>query len=283
MAALRKFVRAGQRFGVAVELITKDDFARVAEYDALFIRETTRVTDHTFRFARCGEAEGLVVIDDSESIIKCANKVYLAELLAHYRVSTPRTLIVHRDNLDIVGYELGLPCVLKKPDGSFSLGVVKVNTREELEREGLTMLAKSELIIAQEYLPTEFDWRIGVIGNEPLFACRYFMARNSWQIIRRSSTGRTYAGEAQCVPLDETPPEALKLAVRATRHIGSGLYGVDLKQVGKRFYVIEVNDNPNVDAGVEDAVLKDRLYDRIMSHFVSRLEARRKEFAGNGD
>ena len=280
MQALRKFMKAGQRVGIGVELITKDDFGRLAEFDALFIRETTRVTDHTFRFARCAEAEGLVVIDDSQSIIKCANKVYLAELLAHYRISMPKTIIVHRDNLDIVSYELGLPCVLKRPDSSFSLGVIKVNTREELEREALTMLARSELIIAQEYLPTKFDWRIGVLGNEPLYACRYFMVRNSWQIIRRSSSGKTYEGESEAVPLEDVPPEVIKLALRATRHIGEGLYGVDLKQSGKRFYVIEVNDNPNIDVGTEDKILKNRLYDRIMNYFVMRLDARKS--ADNG-
>jgi glutathione synthase/RimK-type ligase-like ATP-grasp enzyme len=37
--------------------------------------------------------------------------------------------------------------------------------------------------------------------------------------------------------------------------------------------VIEVNDNPNVEHGVEDLVLKDGLYDRIMQSFLRRLEA----------
>ena len=280
--ALRKFIKAGQRLSVGVELISKDDFGRLAEFDALFIRETTRVTDHTFRFSRCAEAEGLAVIDDSQSIIKCANKVYLAELLAHYKIRTPKTVIVHKDNVDIISYELGLPCVLKKPDSSFSLGVVKVNTREELEREARKLLEKSELIIAQEYLATEFDWRIGVLGNEPIFACRYFMARNSWQIIERTRTGRTYMGQSETIPVEEAPQEAIKLALRATRHIGEGLYGVDMKQQGKRFYVIEVNDNPNIDSGTEDKILQDKLYEKIIQHFVDRLEARETRFAGNG-
>lgn len=241
--ALRKFARAGRRLGIDVELVTKDDFGRIAEFDALFIRETTRVTDHTFRFARRAEAEGLIVVDDSQSIIKCANKGYLAEMLAHHHIRTPKTLIVHRENLDIVSFELGLPCVLKEPDSSFSTGVFKVETREELERKALHMLERSDLIIAQEYLPTDFDWRIGVLGGEPLYACRYFMARNSWKIIRRGPGGRAYAGECETLRLDQVPEEAVKLAVRATR----------------------------LDSGIEDKVLGEKLYERILEHFLACL------------
>jgi hypothetical protein len=40
--------------------------------------------------------------------------------------------------------------------------------------------------------------------------------------------------------------------------------------------VIEVNDNPNLDIGVEDAVLKDELYKRLLSDLVRRIEARRR-------
>jgi glutathione synthase/RimK-type ligase-like ATP-grasp enzyme len=47
-----------------VELIEKKDYARLAEYDGLLIRETTSVDNHTYRFAKKAESEGLVVMDD---------------------------------------------------------------------------------------------------------------------------------------------------------------------------------------------------------------------------
>jgi hypothetical protein len=37
-------------------------------------------------------------------------------------------------------------------------------------------------------------------------------------------------------------------------------------------YVIEVNDNPNIDEGVEDEVLGDSLYLTIMQEFLRRIE-----------
>ena len=66
------------------------------------------------------------------SIFKCNNKVYLAELLAQHSILTPKTLLVHRDNIAGIIPELGLPCVLKQPDSAFWRGVTKVETRAEL-------------------------------------------------------------------------------------------------------------------------------------------------------
>ena len=36
---------------------------------------------------------------------------------------------------------------------------------------------------------------------------------------------------------------------------------------------MEVNDNPNLDAGYEDAVLKEELWSRIAGVFLKRIEA----------
>ncbi len=74
--AIQKFIKAAENLGLRTELITKEDYGRIAEFDALFIRETTNVNHHTFRFARRAAAEGLVVIDDPHSILNCTNKVF---------------------------------------------------------------------------------------------------------------------------------------------------------------------------------------------------------------
>ena len=64
----------------------------------------------------------------------------------------------------------------------------------------------------------------------------------------------------------------MRAALKAANLIGDGLYGVDVKQSNDKFYVIEVNDNPNIDAGVEDEILRDELYRRIMDVFLARIE-----------
>ncbi len=183
---------------------------------------------------------------------------------------------MHRDNVGEIIPALALPCVLKQPDSSFSLGVVKVETEPELRARVTELLAKSELIIAQEYLPTGFDWRVGILDRRPLFVAKYYMAPGHWQIIRHGKEARDFVeGPTEAVSLDEAPKDVVKVALKAANLIGDGFYGVDLKQVGKRCYIIEVNDNPNVDAGNEDGVLGDALYREVMGVFLRRIEERR--------
>jgi len=271
--ALQRFEKAALRAGFASYRIGRDDYSRLGEYDALLIRETTSVNHHTYRFARRAAAEGVVVIDDPASILKCTNKVFLAELLERHKVPTPRTLIVHRDNRKKLTAELEFPIVLKQPDSSFSQGVVKVETPQELKKELDRLLAKSDLVIAQEFLPTSFDWRVGIFDRQPLYACRYYMAKKHWQILKRDGGGtKTDEGRFDTLPVEEIPKPVLQAALKAANLIGDGFYGVDLKQQGNKVYLIEVNDNPSIEANIEDKYLKNELYDRIMQGILRRVE-----------
>jgi glutathione synthase/RimK-type ligase-like ATP-grasp enzyme len=277
--AIDRFERAAESLGLAVERISREDFSRLSEFDALFIRETTSVHHHTYRFARKAEAEGLVVIDDPDSILKCTNKVFLAELLERHRILTPKTVIVHRDNAKHLTSMLGLPCILKRPDSSFSQGVIKVNSEEDLRVNVAKMLERSELIIAQEFLSTSFDWRVGIFDRQPLYVCKYYMAKRHWQIIKRDMNGtKTEDGDSETIPVEHAPTGLIKTALRAANLIGDGFYGVDIKEDGKNYYIIEINDNPSIDAGVEDSVLKDELYLRIMRVIVRRIEQRKEKW-----
>ena len=274
--ALQRFVRAAAAVGFETEFITRDDYGRLAEFDALFIRETTNVNHHTFRFAQRAAAEGLVVVDDPDSILRCTNKVYLAELLTRHRIRGPKTIIITREDLASLTRTLAFPCILKQPDSAFSAGVVKVDDGQAFRDAAAHLLDRSDLIICQEFLPTEFDWRIGVFGRKPLYACRYYMAKSHWQIVRRDDKGRTLEGDADTLPIGEVPPQVVRAALRAVNLIGDGLYGVDLKQIGRQVHVIEINDNPSIDAGVEDAVLGQDLYQAIMHGLMQRVEARKR-------
>lgn len=273
--AIELFVGAAESLGFYTELITKDDYRRLSEFDALFIRETTAVNHHTYRFARRAEADGLVSIDDPTSILRCTNKVYLAELLTKARLPIPKTMIIHQDNRDQVARELGLPCVLKKPDSSFSQGVVKVKDAQGLQRELDEMLEASELVIGQEFMPTEFDWRIGIIDRQPLYACKYYMAKDHWQIYNWNGKKSDTTGHVETLPMEAVPFFVLHAAIKAANLVGDGLYGVDLKEVDDKAYVIEINDNPSIDFGWEDQVLKKGLYLAIMKSIKKRLDRRK--------
>lgn len=273
-AALQKFIKAGKELNVAVELITKSDFSTLLEYDALFIRETTAINHHTYRFALKAEEEGLPSIDDTRSIIRCCNKVFQHEVLEAKNVPLPKTYIIDRKSEKQFEADISYPAVVKIPDGAFSRGVIKVENTEAFRAAISELLKKSEIVLVQEFVPSDFDWRIGILDNEPLFACKYYMAEGHWQIYNHNAkTLKRKAGRHETVPLSAVPDAVMKTALKAAKYMGDGLYGVDLKQSGNRVVVMEVNDNPNLDAGIEDQVLGDELYKRVIESLVRRIES----------
>ncbi|HZZ92379.1 MAG TPA: RimK family protein [Usitatibacter sp.] len=279
--ALERLVRTAPVVGLEAELIGPDALERLPEFDALFNRASPEVSGFTYEFVRRAEALGMPVIDDPGSILKCLNKVYMHELMNRHRIVQPLTLIVHRDNVDQVIPTLGLPCVLKLPDSGFGLDVVKIETEGDLRHEAERFFKVSELIVAQEWLPSAFDWRVGVYDHRPLFVAKYFMAPGHWKVNQVAEGQRLIEGKTVAMSVGEAPEPVIDMAVRAANLIGRGLYGVDLKQVADRCYLIEVNCNPNIDAGNEDQVLGEALYREIVGVFARRIAERRSGAAWN--
>lgn len=273
-ATLCKLIAVGDSMGIAAELIEKKDFSRLAQFDALFIRETTAVNHHTFQFAKRAVAEGMPVIDDPVSILRCTNKAYLAELLRGHGIATPRTHMLSRRTLADFQHGLAYPVVVKVPDGSFSRSVKKADHFAQLQEIAREMLKESEIILVQEYMYTDFDWRIGILAGQPLFAAKYFMCDGHWQILQHGDNGQYTEGRTLAVALPEVPPHVLAAATSAARLVGDGFYGVDLKCNASGAHVIEINDNPNLDQGVEDAIGGDAVYRSLLGHLLTRMEQR---------
>ncbi|WP_438862772.1 RimK family protein [Neptunicella sp.] len=277
--AIKQFIKAAAKEGIHAETVSAVRFSQIAQYDALFIRETTAIDHHTYRLARKAEQEGLVVIDDYTSILRCCNKVFLHDAFSYNKVPSLKTKVVIGStdkDLDYIEQEFSYPIVLKMPEGSFSKGVFKVEDRSELKNKLDDLLCSTALVLVQEFLYTDFDWRIGVLNGRAIYACRYHMARKHWQIYNHGAK-RFSSGGFETLPTFEVPKIVLDAALSACSIIGRGLYGVDIKQKGNQVYVIEVNDNPSIDHKVEDAYLGNELYKIIMQEFAHRLEQRGRE------
>jgi glutathione synthase/RimK-type ligase-like ATP-grasp enzyme len=214
------------------------------------------------------------VIDDPISMIRCTNKIYLHELMTSNGISVPPTVIVSgMHDLQRAADELGFPMVLKIPDSSFSRGVKKADNAEELSALAKEWFEDTDLLLAQAFMPTPFDWRVGVLGGKPLFACQYMMAKKHWQIVRHGANGKASEGGWHTPPLGEAPPAVIDIGLRAAQLIGDGLYGVDLKETADGIFVVEVNDNPNIDHGVEDQAEKDQVWIQLTRWFIDRIES----------
>lgn len=273
LATLQHIVEVGRSMNIDVELIRRQDYSRLTQFDALFIRETTAVAHHTFKFAKKAAAEGMPVIDDPGSILRCTNKAFLAELLQGHGVATPRTWLVSRRTLARLEGVLSYPVVLKVPDGSFSRDVKKAQDFRDFQNIAQAMFKESEILLVQDFMYTPFDWRVGVLAGQPLFVARYHMVRDHWQIIKHG-TGQAAEGRTEAVSLLDTPAAVIDTALAAARLIGDGFYGVDLKQTDAGVFVIEINDNPNLDRGAEDKVLGDEVYRRLLAHLLAKFEGR---------
>ncbi len=276
-SALNLFVSEARKMNINAELITADDSSRLMEFDALFIRQTTAVNHITYQLAKKAQQADMVVIDDPTSIILCTNKVYLKELLDREKIPCPRSRLVFKtqpSRYEELSSFLGSPMVVKIPDGSFSIGVSKVANQLEYEQTLAELFLRSSILLVQEYLPTEFDWRIGVIGGECIYGCKYYMAPGHWQIIQHRVNRIPRGGGWETIPLNSIPSRVRKLAIKATSLIGKGLYGVDIKVIDEQPIIIEINDNPSLEHGVEDKIMGNELYRIILREFVERLNSR---------
>jgi glutathione synthase/RimK-type ligase-like ATP-grasp enzyme len=99
------------------------------------------------------------------------------------------------------------------------------------------------------------------------------MASEHWQIVNWDANESSREGNVESISVDQAPSGLIKTAQKATSLIGKSLYGVDMKELDGKFYVIEINDNPNIDSGIEDKILKDKLYTTIMEVLLNMVKS----------
>lgn len=268
MNALMRLSQVARKMGHRVDFIFRPDMYKIPEYDAIYIRALTDPLNSAYVTARTAEMHGVRVIDDPESIRICCDKVNMYHHLIQNNVPIPETRIVDRNKINrqlaikIID-EMGSPVVLKAPNSSFSLYVEKASTPEEFLSVSKRFLRRADRIVAQRFIQSAFDWRVGVMGGDPLYACQYVIPKKRWKIVSYTPDGKTVYGPVKAVPIDKTPKGLIDCATKAAAAIGTGLYGVDLKQTDDKFVVIEVNDNPTINAGDEDQGNSD-LYERLI-------------------
>ncbi len=268
---IERLERIGARRGMHVGRLRPDEPVRLGSFDAIFLRVLTGPLLPSYRLALRAEAMGMPVVDDPQSIFRCSNKVFLHELLQREHVPTPTTeLAAPRTPFSFLVERLGLPFVLKVPDGSFSTGVHRIDGESEYRARTNDLFEKSPLLVVQAWMPTPFDWRVTVLGGKVLFVARYHMAGGHWQIRTEERTGVRY-GRVEAIPRRTAPRDVVRLALKAAALIGDGLYGVDIKPGPDGPVVIEVNDNPNLDIGYDDAADGNAIYEDLIDWFRERI------------
>ena len=256
--------------GHEVDFIFPTDIAKIPKVDALFIRARTDPMNVTYVAARIAELNEIPVIDDSLSIQICADKVNMYSHLERSNVPIPKTIFLSKKDITVENAEklfndLGTPLIIKEPSTSFSARVEKVNDIDEFFNISKRFIKMSDWIVVQQYVESIYDWRVGVLGGELLYVCKYTIPSLTFKI-QASIDGHVVYCDVDCIPENKVPPEVIKIGIDAANSIGSGLYGVDIKDTNEDVRVIEVNDNPSLESG-EDKYYPE-VYERIVDHLL---------------
>lgn len=255
LTALTNFRLAAFELGHELDFVFKNELKYLAQYDAIFIRALTDPLNTSYVVARWAESLGKRVLDTSEAIRICCDKINMYRRLQGAGVPLPETRFLDEDAVTTaVAAELfetlGAPLVLKAPNSSFSTYVDKATTPEQFVAVGKRFLRRSDRIVVQQYLPSAFDWRVITLHGVVLAVVEYRFATDRWKVMQRGAEGE--AAVVRAVPRDEAPPKLIEVALAASAAISDSLHGVDLKEIDGEYFVIEVNDNPTIAATEED-------------------------------
>jgi glutathione synthase/RimK-type ligase-like ATP-grasp enzyme len=125
---------------------------------------------------------------------------------------------------------------------------------------------RSDILAVQKFMPTAFDWRVGVLDNEVLYVCKYMVPKGRWKHgVKRRGKPSFVWGRTVSLKRENAPEKLKETALKACALVGNGLYGVDIKEFDGNFVVVEVNDNPSIYAGYEDLRNKD-VYSKIIAY-----------------
>ncbi len=255
--AMQAYIRQAPDHGHTAKIIDVADVHELENFDASFLRLDTNVLGMSFAASRYAWELGHHVVDDPRSILTCMNKAHVQGILERHNVPTPDTVLLTRAGYaaldpEALFAELGTPIVVKAPSGAFSSAVEKAHDEKELRAVLRKFAARSDVVLLQRYTPSLFDWRVGLLCGEPLYAARYHIPKGAWRIHDKPEGAQKKEwAKVERVELDDVPSQIMDAATRAAGAIGRSLYGVDLKQLANGCVVIEVNDNPNMDYGQE--------------------------------
>ena len=271
--ALQCFKRTAEQMGHEFDFMFRSGLSEIPKYDAVFIRATTDPLYTAYVVSRTAWVLGLRVVDDPESIRICANKVYQYRLFEKYNVPHIPTLFLnkeefHHRQIEEIFELFGKPVVIKAPYTSFSKYVEKVSCETSFREVAKRFFRRSDYIVVQKFMPSRFDWRVGVLNGEVLYVCKYMMPKGKWKHgVKRRGKPSFIWGRTVTLKRDNAPQRLKETALKACSVIGKGLYGVDIKEVNGDYVVVEVNDNPSIYRGQEDLRDKD-IYEKIIRFLV---------------
>jgi len=218
---------------------------KFAEYDVLIVKPSyLEDIELSLFLLKQIEELGYKVFNDYSSIINAKNKVRSMQILNHYGIPMPRTVVVQRsEDIEQASKLVGaFPLIIKVPMGSFGNGVSIVESMRALRS---FLQKKRFLYIFQEYVKyaNGKDIRVFVLGGKVLAT----MQRNARKGEFRANIHQGGYG----MPIKITDEEE-NMALRSAQAMGLHFAGVDILRGREGPVVLEVNSNPGFQ-GLEES------------------------------
>ena len=220
-------------------------------YDAVIPRIGASITNYGTAVLRQFEMAGVWPLNESVAIGRSRDKLRSMQIFAKYGLGLPLTAYANdpKQAEEIIKAVNGPPVVIKLLEGTQGIGVVLAETMSSAKSVIEAFRGANVNILVQEFIKEAggTDIRALVVGGKVVAAMKRTGAADDF----RSNLHR--GGSAQIVKI--TPEERLT-ALRAAKHMGLNVCGVDMLRSNHGPVIMEVNSSPGLE-GIENATGKD--------------------------
>lgn len=232
------------------------------DIDAIIPRIGASYTDYGAAVIRQFEQKGIFTSLSSDALLKARDKLSCLQLLASKGLAVPKTIIsnnqiIYRSLLDKFSEE---SVVIKLVNGTHGIGVILAEKKAQAESILEAFTKNKQKALMQEFIKESngSDIRIFVVDGDVVGT----MKRQAKEGEFRSNLHR--GGSSKVEPISKAEKD---LALKAVKHLGLEIAGVDMLRSRRGPLILEVNASPGLE-GIETTTQMD-IAGRIIS-FIER-------------
>jgi len=198
------------------------------------------------------ERAGICVVNSRECMELASDKYRTYLRLQEYGLNQPKTVLLPKSDIiekAVEELDTKFPIIMKTLRGSKGVGVLFVESERALQSivQLLFKQDKQSDLLIQEYIKTEFDVRVLVLGGKIIATMRRDVLEGDFR--------SNYSQGAEVTTYDLTELE-IEQCLRAAKAIGGSFTAVDFipskNPKSKEPYILEVNTSPGTE-GIEKA------------------------------
>ena len=247
----------------------------LAGYEGVIPRIGASITNYGLAVLRQFEMAGVWSLNESVAIGRSRDKLRSMQIMAKYGLGLPLTAYANdpKQAEEIIKAVNGPPVVIKLLEGTQGIGVVLAETMSSAKSVIEAFRGANVNILVQEFIKEAggTDIRALVVGGKVVAAMKRTGAADDF----RSNLHR--GGSAEVIKIT---PEERSTALRAAKHMGLNVCGVDMLRSNHGPVIMEVNSSPGLE-GIETATGKD-VAGQIIDFMATNAKSGKTKTKGRG-